>query len=85
MDRDMGDINLEEGGPLARVGLNSDGDPGGRPMIRMDASAPRNGGGANHMARTTVQGSGSRATWVSPDPYGTDEMNVHLGTAGRPL
>jgi len=81
--RGGGDINPEEGGMLARVGLNSDGAPNGsgRPMIRMDASAPR----YQNSPRTTVQGSGSRATWVSPDPYGTDEMNVHLGTAGRPL
>lgn len=75
------EINEEMGGPLARVGLTPDGHPQGQPMIRMDASAPRH----QTRPRSTVQGSGSRATWVSPDPYGTDEMNVHLGTAGRPL
>lgn len=74
-------INAEEGGPLARVGLSPDGSPQGNPMIRMDASAPR----MQSSQRSTVQGSGSRATWVSPDPYGFDEMNVHLGTEGRPL
>lgn len=75
------DINDEQAGPLARVGLSPDGDPQGRPMIRMDASASR----SQSQARSIVQGAGSRATWVSPDPYGSDEMNVHLGTAGRPL
>jgi hypothetical protein len=81
MDMDMGDINVEEGGQLARMGgFRGDGEPGGRPMIRMDASAPRH----QNSMRSTVQG-GSRSTWVSPDPYGSDEMNVHLGTAGRPL
>mmetsp|Transcript_108384 Transcript_108384/g.312255 ORF Transcript_108384/g.312255 Transcript_108384/m.312255 type:complete len:332 (-) Transcript_108384:318-1313(-) len=75
------EINAEEGGPLARVGLGPDGSPQGNPMIRMDASAPRQ----QSSQRSTIQGAGSRATWVSPDPYGFDEMNVHLGTAGRPL
>jgi len=81
MDINQQDINAEEGGPLARVGLRPDGSPQGNPMIRMDASAPRR----QSSQRSTIQGAGSRATWVSPDPYGFDEMNVHLGTAGRPL
>jgi hypothetical protein len=76
------DINPEEGGPLARVGLTEDRTGmTGNPMIRMDPSAPRSQRGP----RSVVQGSGSRATWVSPRPFDTDEMNVHLGTQGRPL
>jgi len=76
------DINPEAAGPLARIGLNEDRTGmTGNPMIRMDPSAPRSQRGP----RSVVQGSGSRATWVSPRPFDTDEMNVHLGTEGRPL
>ena len=76
-------INQEEGGPLARIGLSEDRrGMTGNPMIRMDPSAPRSQQGGS---RSVVQGSGSRATWVSPRPFDTDEMNVHLGTQGRPL
>jgi hypothetical protein len=75
-------INPDEGGPLARVGLTEDRmGMTGNPMVRMDPSAPRMQRGP----RSVVQGSGSRATWVSPRPFDTDEMNVHLGTQGRPL
>lgn len=82
-ESDMDDINMEEGGPLARVGLSEDRrGMMGNPMIRMDPSAPRSQQGGS---RSVVQGSGSRATWVSPRPFETDEMNVHLGTQGRPL
>lgn len=81
-EMNMDNINPEEGGPLARIGLSEDRmGMTGNPMIRMDPSAPRSQRGP----RSVVQGSGSRATWVSPRPFDTDEMNVHLGTQGRPL
>ena len=89
------DSEGEEGlGPMVRAGLSPDGFPiQGFPMTRMDPSAPprRASSAFDSTSPTpptsTIQGAGSRATFSSPDSYGgmTDEMSVHLGTAGRPL
>jgi len=78
-------VDDEPCSPMVRAGLTPDGFPiEGLPMNRMDPSAPRQP--PAYGSTSTIQGAGSRATFSSPEPYGsTDGMDVHLGTMGRPL
>jgi hypothetical protein len=55
---------------------------GGQPMVRLDGNVNQS---QDPTARSTIQGAGSRAQWAAPDVHGYDEMNVQLGTEGRPL
>jgi hypothetical protein len=70
------------GGNLARPDEGGTFSEGGQPMVRIDQNANR---AQDPNARSTIQGAGSRAQWAAPDAYGYDEMNVQLGTQGRPL